>query len=144
MKKTITINNKNVNQEWFLIDASNKILGRLASKISHILMGKHKSEYYPGIDIGDYIVIINAEKIKVSGNKSKQKIYYSHSGYMGGLKKTTFIEKMKKNKSKDILLHAVKGMLPKNKLGRSMIKKLKINTGNNNIYIAQKPKKIIL
>jgi len=144
MQKTIITKQKNIKREWFLIDAKDKILGRLASKIAHILMGKHKAEYYPGMDLGDYIIIMNAEKIKVTGNKYRDKIYYRHSGYMGGLKQASFMEKMKKNKSREILYDAIKGMLPKNKLGRKMIKKLKISESNNHIFIAQKPKPIIL
>merc|ERR1712203_7754 len=115
--------------EWFLIDAKDKILGRFATKISHILMGKHKPEYYPGMDVGDYIIIVNTNKINLSGNKKKNKVYYKHSGYMGGLKKATFAEKINNNKSKEILHDAIKGILPKNKLGRKMIKKLKLSIG---------------
>ena len=144
MQKTITIKKNQIKREWFLIDAKNKILGRLATKIVHILMGKHKPEYYPGTDIGDYIIVINTEKIQVSGKKKTDKIYYRHSGYMGGLKKSSFIDKIKNNKSKDILYSAIKGMLPKNKLGRKMIKKLKLSVGEKHIFIAQQPKEIIL
>merc|ERR1712203_698704 len=96
MQKTIIIKQKDVKRDWFLIDAQNQILGRLASKIAHILMGKHKPHYYPGMDLGDYIIIINSEKIQLTGNKYKDKIYYRHSGYMGGLKKASFMEKIKK------------------------------------------------
>merc|ERR1711907_333538 len=127
MQKTLITKNNNIKREWFLIDAKNAILGRLATKIVHILMGKHKSEYYPGMDVGDYIIIINSEKVKLTGNKYKNKIYYRHSGYMGGLKKTSFIEKIKNNKSKEILYDSIKGMLPRNKLGRKIIKKLKLS-----------------
>jgi len=144
MQKTITVKHKNIRREWFLVDAKDKILGRLASKIAHILMGKHKAEYYPGMDLGDYIIIVNSEKIRLTGNKYKDKIYYRHSGYMGGLKKASFMEKMKNNKSREILYDAIKGMLPKNKLGRKMIKKLKLSEGDNHIFIAQKPKTIVL
>jgi large subunit ribosomal protein L13 len=144
MQKTIITKHKNIKREWFLIDAENEILGRLASKIAYILMGKHKAEYYPGMDLGDYIIIINSEKVRLTGDKYKKKIYYRHSGYMGGLKKESFMDKMRKNKSREILYDAIKGMLPKNKLGRKMIKKLKISEGNKNVFIAQKPKRIIL
>merc|ERR1712113_252878 len=130
--------------EWLLVDAENKILGRLASKIANILMGKNKPEYYPGMDVGDYVIVINSEKIKVSGRKEKQKVYYRHSGYMGGLKKESFLDKIKKNKSMEILFLAVKGMLPKNKLGRKMAKKLKLSLGNKHIFYAQKPRTINL
>merc|ERR1711976_179960 len=121
-------------REWFLVDAKSEILGRLASKIAYMLMGKHKASYYPGMDSGDYIIIINSDKIRLTGNKCKQKIYYRHSGYMGGLKKT----------SREIIYHAVKGMLPKNRLGRKMIKKLKISQGADHIFLSQKPKSIAL
>merc|ERR1712151_1334533 len=144
MQKTTITKPNDIKKQWFLIDAKNQILGRLSTKISHILMGKHKPEYYPGMDIGDYIIVINIEKIKLTGNKYKNKIYYRHSGYMGGLKKTSFAEKMRNNKSKEILYDSIRGMLPKNKLGRKMIKKLKLSTGENHIFIAQKPKPIIL
>jgi large subunit ribosomal protein L13 len=144
MQKTIITKQKNIKREWFLIDAKDKILGRLASKIAHILMGKHKAEYYQGMDLGDYIIIINSEKVRLTGNKYKNKIYYKHSGYMGGLKKASFMDKMRKNKSREILYDAIKGMLPRNRLGRKMIKKLKISEGKDHTFVAQKPKNIIL
>jgi large subunit ribosomal protein L13 len=144
MQKTIILKDKYIKREWFLIDAKDEILGRLASKVSHLLMGKHKPEYYPGMDLGDYIIIINSEKVKLTGNKYKDKIYYRHSGYMGGLKKTSFIDKIRNNKSREILYDAIKGMLPRNKLGRKMIKKLKLSEGQNHIFTAQKPKTIKL
>ena len=144
MQKTTLLKKNSIKRSWLLVDAKNQILGRLASKVANILMGKNKPEYYPGIDVGDYIIVINSEKIKVTGNKRKQKVYYRHSGYMGGLKKTTFAEKMKSNKSKEILFSAVKGMLPKNKLGRKMAKKLKLSIGDKHIFSAQKPKLINL
>lgn len=144
MQKTITVKQKNIKREWLLVDAKDKVLGRLATKIAHFLMGKHKLEYYPGMDLGDYIIIINSDKVRLTGKKYKNKIYYRHSGYMGGLKQTSFIEKIKNNKSREIVYDAVKGMLPKNKLGRQMIRKLKISEGENHIFIAQKPRSIIL
>lgn len=144
MQKTIITKHKNITRDWFLVDAKSEILGRLASKIAYMLMGKHKASYYPGMDSGDYIIIINSDKIRLTGNKCKQKIYYRHSGYMGGLKKTSFADKIKKNKSREIIYHAVKGMLPKNRLGRKMIKKLKISQGADHIFLSQKPKSIAL
>ena len=144
MQKTIITKHKDIKRDWFLIDAKDEILGRLASKISQMLMGKHKAQYYPGMDLGDYIIVMNTNKIRLTGNKRKNKIYYRHSGYMGGLKKSTFTEKMNKNKSREILYDAIKGMLPRNKLGRKMIKKLKISEGSGHIFAAQKPKPIIL
>jgi len=142
MQKTNIIKQNDIKREWFLVDADSKILGRLASKVANLLMGKHKPEYYPGMDAGDYIIITSSEKIKISGNKFEKKIYYRHSGYMGGLKKISFKEKMKKNKSREIIYDAIRGMLPKNRLGRKMIKKLKISEGRDHVFLAQKPKKI--
>lgn len=144
MQKTSITKKNEIKREWFLIDAENEILGRLASKTARILMGKHKPEYYPGMDLGDYIIVVNSEKVRLTGKKQFNKIYYRHSGYMGGLKKESFIEKIRKNKSREILYKAIKGMLPKNKLGRKMIRKLKISEGNKNNFVAQKPKKLHL
>merc|ERR1711976_739441 len=106
--------------------------------------GKTQGIYYPGVDSGDYIIIVNADKIRVTGNKDKQKIYYRHSGYMGGLKKSSFLEKMKNKKSREILHDAVKGMLPKNRLGRKMIKKLKISQSESHVFASQRPESITL
>jgi len=144
MQKTIITKHKNITRDWFLVDAKNEILGRLASKIACLLMGKHKASYYPGMDLGDYIIIINSDQVRLTGNKSKQKIYYRHSGYMGGLKKASFSEKMRQNKSREVIYLAIKGMLPKNRLGRKMIKKLKISQGQHHVFISQQPKSIIL
>jgi large subunit ribosomal protein L13 len=126
-----------------LLDATDKTLGRLSAKISSILMGKNKPQYTPHNDLGDYIVVINAEKVKVTGNKDIQKKYYRHSGYPGGLKSSTFSEIIEKN-PEDIILKAVKGMLPKNKLSNSMISKLKVYKGENHPHIGQNPHKIEL
>ncbi|WP_343188087.1 50S ribosomal protein L13 [Buchnera aphidicola (Ceratoglyphina bambusae)] len=124
---------------WFYIDASGKILGRLASSISKYLMGKHKSNYVNNIDNGDYIIVLNAEKICVTGNKKRNKIYFNHTGYVGGLKKNSFNDLLKKCPEKIIKI-AVKGMLPKNSLGRNIIKKLKVYSGNVLKHLPQKPK----
>ncbi|QJC34711.1 50S ribosomal protein L13 [Enterobacteriaceae endosymbiont of Donacia crassipes] len=129
--------NKKLNRQWFLINAKNKILGRLSSTIAHYLMGKHKILYSPYIDIGDYIIIINANKIKITGNKLKNKFYFSHSGYSGGLKKISLEKLMIKNPCK-VIQHSVKGMLPKNKLGTLMLNRLKIYIGSIHKHIAQK------
>lgn len=123
---------------WLLIDASNKTLGRLASKIAHILRGKHKPEYVPNLDFGDYVVVINAEKIKVTGNKFKDKNYYHHSGYPGGIKEISF-DKLLNKSPEDILKIAVKGMLPKGPLGRKVFSKLKIYKGAEHPHKAQQP-----
>lgn len=138
--KTFTAKQKNI-KKWYVVDATKKILGRLATEIAKILKGKHKSEYTPHIDVGDYIIVINAEKISVTGNKYKNKTYYHHSGYIGGIKKTTFSEMINK-KSENIIKLAVKGMLPKNSLGRLMYKKLRVYKGNKHQHNAQKPQSL--
>ena len=130
---------KKMEKEWFVIDAEGQILGRLASNIAKILMGKHKPTYTPNIDTGDYVIVVNAEKIKVTGKKLTDKIYYRHSGYLGGLKEETLMSLLNRKPEKVIEL-AVKGMLPKNKLGRKMIKKLKVYRGPDHPHQAQKPK----
>ena len=141
--KTKSYKNTDIEKKWLLLDASNKTLGRLSTKISSILMGKNKAQYTPHNDLGDYIVVINAEKVKVTGNKDIQKKYFRHSGYPGGLKSSTFSEVIEKN-PEDIILKAVKGMLPKNKLSNSMISKLKVYKGENHPHIGQNPHKIEL
>ena len=141
--KTKSYKNTDLEKKWLLLDASDKTLGRLCAKISSILMGKNKAQYTPHNDLGDYIVIINAEKVKVTGNKDIKKKYYRHSGYPGGLKSSTFSEIIEKN-PEDIILKAVKGMLPKNKLSNSMISKLKVYKGENHPHIGQNPHKIEL
>jgi len=141
--KTKSYKNTDLEKKWLLLDASDKTLGRLSAKISSILMGKNKAQYTPHNDLGDYIVVINAEKVKVTGNKDIQKKYYRHSGYPGGLKSSTFSEIIEKN-PEDIILKAVKGMLPKNKLSNSMISKLKVYKGENHPHIGQNPHKIEL
>lgn len=127
-----------INREWYVVDATGHTLGRLASEIAKILRGKNKPIYTPHIDTGDYVVVINADKIKVTGKKMDQKIYYNHSGYVGGMKETTLKEKMAK-KPEDVIYLAVKGMLPKGPLGRSMIKKLHVYAGPDHEQQAQKP-----
>ena len=141
--KTKSYKNTDLEKKWLLLDASNKTLGRLSAKISSILMGKNKAQYTPHNDLGDYIVVINAEKVKVTGNKDIQKKYYRHSGYPGGLKSSSFSEIIEKN-PEEIILKAVKGMLPKNKLSNSMISKLKVYKGENHPHIGQNPHKIEL
>jgi len=141
--KTKSYKNTDLEKKWLLLDATDKTLGRLSAKISTILMGKNKAHYTPHNDLGDYIVVINAEKVKVTGNKDIQKKYYRHSGYPGGLKSSTFSEIIEKN-PEDIILKAVKGMLPKNKLSNSMISKLKVYKGENHPHIGQNPHKIEL
>lgn len=128
-----------INREWYVVDATGHTLGRLASEVASILRGKNKPTYTPHIDTGDYVVIVNADKIKVTGKKMDQKIYYNHSDYVGGMKETTLREKMAK-KPEDVIYLAVKGMLPKGPLGRSMIKKLHVYAGPEHKQQAQQPK----
>jgi large subunit ribosomal protein L13 len=141
--KTYFATNENVEHKWYLVDASNKVLGRLATQIAKYLRGKHKPEYTPHADAGDYIVVINAAKIKVTGNKELEKVYYRHSGYPGGLKEITF-EKLRDKDPRKIIEIAVKGMLPKNPLGRAMLRKLKVYAGAEHPHDAQQPAEINL
>jgi large subunit ribosomal protein L13 len=127
--KTYSPKAKDIKHEWRVVDAENKTLGRMASQVANLLMGKHKAIYAPHIDTGDYIVVINAAKVTVTGKKAEQKIYYRHSGYPGGLKSPTFKEMFDKHPTR-VIEHAVRGMLPKNRLGRAMFKKLKVYPGS--------------
>ncbi len=135
---TISANSENVKRDWFLVDANGKTLGRLASEIARRLRGKHKAIYTPHVDTGDYIVVINAEKVRVSGNKAKDKMYYRHSGYMGGLKETSFNDMIERSPERVIEI-AVKGMLPRSPLGRAMYRKLKVYAGAEHQHTAQQP-----
>ena len=126
---------------WLLVDASDKTLGRLSTNIAKILMGKNKPEYTPHNDVGDYVVVINAEKIKVTGNKNEQKMYYRHTGYPGGIKSQNFNDLIDSHPDR-IITSAVKGMLPKNKLSNSVIKKLKVYKGESHPHTAQNPIKL--
>jgi large subunit ribosomal protein L13 len=136
--KTFNAKNETATHNWFVVDAAGKTLGRLASEVATRLRGKHKPEYTPHVDTGDYIVIINAEQVKVTGKKTKDKIYYSHSGFPGGLKEITF-EKLLAKKPERVLEIAIKGMLPKNPLGRAMYRKLKVYAGVDHPHAAQQP-----
>jgi large subunit ribosomal protein L13 len=136
--KTFSAKAETVRRDWFLIDATGKTLGRLASEIARRLRGKHKPEYTPHVDTGDYIIVINAEKIAVTGNKKLRKVYIRHSGYPGGLKSTRMIDQQQKAPT-SIIEIAVKGMLPKNPLGRDMYRKLKVYTGDQHPHTAQQP-----
>ena len=136
--KTFVAKPETVQRDWFVVDATDKTLGRLASEIAHRLRGKHKPEYTPHVDTGDYIVVVNAEKISVTGNKAKGKVYYAHSGYPGGLKDITF-EKLIEKKPEMVLEKAVKGMLPKGPLGRAMFRKMKVYAGPEHNHAAQQP-----
>lgn len=139
--KTYYAKPNEVEREWLLIDAEDQVLGRVATKAAHILKGKHKPQYTPHVDTGDFVVIINADKIRVTGVKATDKEYYRHSGYPGGLKCETFQEAMEKHPER-VIEHAVKGMLPKNTLGRAMGKKLKVYAGSEHPHTAQQPREI--
>jgi large subunit ribosomal protein L13 len=136
--KTFSATAETVKREWFVIDATDKVLGRLSTEIARRLRGKHKPEYTPHVDTGDYIVVINAEKIRVTGNKETDKMYHHHTGYIGSLKSVN-LAKMRKTHPDRIIKHSVKGMLPKNSLGRAMFKKLKVYAGNTHEHAAQQP-----
>jgi len=137
--KTYQAKQGEINRDWYLVDAGDKVLGRLASGIAHRLRGKHKPVYTPHTDTGDFVIVVNAEKISLTGKKLTDKIYYSYSGYPGGLKATA-AGKMLKEKPEELLRAAVKGMLPKNTLGRAMMKKLKIYAGGDHPHEAQCPR----
>ena len=140
MKKvTKTISAKDVNQQWWLLDAKDQVLGRFASEVAQVLRGKHRTDYSPNIYIGDAVIVINAEKIRVTGNKSETKKYFRHSGYPGGVKYESFSELMKNDCDK-VVLNAVKGMLPKNKLGREISKHIRVYKDDNHNHSAQQPK----
>jgi len=140
--KTFSPKAKDIEREWWVIDAADKALGRLAAQVANLLMGKHKPIYAPHIDTGDYVVVINAAKVKVTGKKAEQKIYYRHSGYPGGLKSPSFKEVFSRKPARVVEL-AVKGMLPNNRLGRTMFKKLKVYPGNEHPHQAQVRKKVM-
>jgi large subunit ribosomal protein L13 len=136
--KTFSAKAETVERDWYLIDAEGKALGRLASEIARRLRGKHKAVFTPHVDTGDYIIVINAEKVAVSGNKAKDKMYYKHSGYLGGLKSINFDDLIKRAPER-VIETAVKGMLPKNPLGRAMFRKLKVYAGAEHKHAAQQP-----
>ena len=137
--RTYSPKHSELDHDWFIVDASGKTLGRMATEIAHRLRGKHKPEYAPHMDNGDYVVVINAEKVKVTGNKAADKIYHSHTGYPGGIKSISF-EKLLEKAPERTIQSAVKGMLPKNPLGRQMFKKLKVYSGSEHPHVAQQPK----
>ena len=139
--KTTTLSAKpaEVRRDWFVVDANGKTLGRMASEIARRLRGKHKTIYTPHVDTGDFIVVVNAEKVAVTGNKAKDKIYYSHTGYPGGIKDISF-EKLIDKAPERVIQSAVKGMLPRGPLGRAMFRKLKVYAGTEHPHVAQQPK----
>jgi large subunit ribosomal protein L13 len=137
--KTFSAKPADVQRDWYIVDADGKTLGRLASEIAHRLRGKHKAEFTPHVDTGDYIVVVNAEKVRVTGRKMTDKVYHHHTGYIGSLKSITF-DKLLAKAPERIIETAVKGMLPKNPLGRAMFKKLKVYAGTEHRHAAQQPK----
>lgn len=134
--KTSSSSATEIKREWQVVDATGQVLGRLASQVARLLMGKHKSIYTPHLDAGDYVIVLNAAKVKVTGKKGEQKIYYRHSGYPGGLRELSFQELFSKRPTRVIEI-AVKGMLPKNRLGKAMFKKLKVYSGNEHPHRVQ-------
>lgn len=134
---------ENVQRDWYLVDAQDAVLGRLATRIANILRGKNKAIYTPSVDTGDFVIVVNAEKVALTGRKLADKIYYSHSGFTGGLKEIT-AGKLLESKPEEVIKKAVKGMLPKNKLSRHMLKKLKVYAGGSHPHDAQQPKTISL
>jgi len=136
--KTYSAKAGDVHQDWYVVDAADKTLGRLAAEIAHRLRGKHKAEYTPHVDTGDYIVVVNCEKVRVTGNKATDKMYYHHTGYPGGIRSASF-EKLIDKAPERVLQRAVKGMLPRNPLGRAMFSKLKVYAGNEHPHAAQQP-----
>ncbi|MGB2024132.1 MAG: 50S ribosomal protein L13 [Litorivicinaceae bacterium] len=141
--KTISAKAETVQRSWYVIDAEGQTLGRLATEVARRLRGKHKTEYTPHVDTGDYIVVVNAEKVKVTGRKASDKTYYRHTGHPGGLKEATFIQMIERSPEKVIEL-AVKGMLPRNPLGRAMYRKLKVYAGQEHPHDAQQPETLTL
>jgi large subunit ribosomal protein L13 len=143
VEKTYVTKNKDVQREWYVVDAAGQTLGRLAARVARILHGKHKPTYSPSVDTGDFVIVVNAEKIHVTGRKLDQKIYYRYSGYPGGLKEITLRNLLQRHPTR-VIEHAVRGMLPKNRLGRQMFKKLKVYAGPDHPHAAQQPKQLEL
>lgn len=138
MRTTYMPSKADIERKWYVVDASGKTLGRLASEVAKVLSGKNKPSYTQFLDTGDYVIVVNAEKIAVTGKKLEQKVYTHHTGYIGGLKETT-LKRMLETKPENVIKHAVKGMLPKNTLGRSMMRKLHVYAGEAHKHEAQKP-----
>lgn len=137
--KTFSAKPGDIKRQWYVVDAADKVLGRVASEVARRLRGKHKPEYTPNVDTGDYVVVVNAGKVRVTGSKTRDKFYYSYSGYQSGLKQLSFKD-VQARKPERLIEHAVRGMLPKNPLGRSMFKKLKVYAGADHKHGAQTPK----
>jgi len=140
--QTVSIRKEDVVHKWYIVDAENQVLGRLASEVAKILRGKHKPLYTPHVDTGDYVIIINADKVVLTGNKWSQKLYHWHTGYPGGLRQTT-AEKLRQRQPERIVEYAVRGMLPKTKLGRAMLRKLKVYAADTHPHRAQQPEPLV-
>ncbi len=143
MKRTYVTKPEDIERDWYVVDASGQTLGRLASEVAQIVRGKHKPIYSPSVDVGDYVIVVNADKVHVTGRKLDQKIYYRHSGYPGGLKEVS-LRRMLEEQPTRVIEHAVRGMLPKNRLGRKMLKKLKVYAGSSHPHEAQQPEPLEL
>jgi len=143
VRKTYSAKPEEIERTWYVVDAEGKTLGRLAAEIAKILRGKHKPIYTPHVDTGDYVIVVNADKVRVTGKRLDQKIYYRHSGYIGGLKAVS-LRRMLETHPERVIEHAVKGMLPKNRLGRKMYKKLKVYASPDHPHQAQKPQPLEL
>lgn len=139
--KTVSVRREDAQHEWYVVDAAGKTLGRLASEVARRLRGKHKPSYTPHVDTGDYIVVVNAEQVRVTGQKETDKIYYRHTGYPGGIRATP-LNKLRAKHPERILANAVRGMMPRNPLGRAMFKKLKVYAGPSHPHAAQQPQRL--
>ena len=139
MEKTYHPKAGEITHDWFVVDANGQNLGRLASKIAHLLLGKHKPNFTPGVDMGDFVIVVNCERVTVTGNKLEDKMYYRHTGYPGGLKETNLRNQLEKHPDR-VIKEAVKGMLPKNTHGRNLLKKMKVYAGPDHPHEAQNPK----
>lgn len=139
--KTVSVRREDAQHDWYVVDAAGKTLGRLASEVARRLRGKHKPSYTPHVDTGDYIVVVNAERVRVTGQKETDKIYYRHTGYPGGIRATP-LNKLRAKHPERILANAVRGMMPRNPLGRAMLKKLKVYAGPSHPHAAQQPQRL--
>jgi len=137
--KTFSPRPKDIDRRWYVVDARNQVLGRLATQVAHILRGKHKPIFAPHVDVGDHVIVINAEKVRLTGRKAQHKLYSRHTGYPGGLRQTVY-EDMMKTYPERIIEHAVRGMLPDNRIGRQMFRKLKVYVGGSHPHLAQNPR----
>lgn len=143
MEKTYVVKQEDVQADWYVVDAAGQTLGRLATQIARVLSGKHKPAYSPAVDTGDHVIVLNAGKVRTTGRKLDKKIYYRHSGYPGGLRATPLRTMLEKHPTR-VIVHAVRGMLPKNRLGRRMLRKLKVYGGPDHPHSAQRPQQLEL